>query len=130
MIVENALEEFNSLVEKFDVDVVYCPKHYENTCEFSLSDKKTLKEIEDDLVTEPVMSDNLKDRMDKFCEHRYIAYSCNQLVRRSFILKNDIKFPLLRCGEDCIFGFYLLCLAKKFYVYPTCGMFGIKPATP
>ena len=119
VITENALEEFNNLTGKYEVDVLYCAKYYENIGEFSLRDRNGLKEVFTDNITEPVlMSDNLKDRMDKFCEHKYIALSCNQLVRRSFILKNDIKFPLLRCGEDCIFGFYLLCLAKKILCVP------------
>ena len=119
VIIENALEEFNALIEKFDADVVYCPKHYENVGEFSLNDKTSLKIITDDEVTEPsVMSDSLKERMNKFCKYKYISYSWNQLIKRDFIAENNLFFHNLRCGTDCIFGFYSLCLAKKILSVP------------
>ena len=113
------MEEFNGLIKKFDVDVVYCAKRYENDGEFSLRDKSGLKEISTDEITEPVMmSDNLKDRMNKFCTLKYISMSCNQFFKRTFISKQNITFPPLRCGEDFFIGFRALCLAKKILCVP------------
>ena len=119
VIVENALEEFNRLIKKFDVEVLYCTKYYVNTAEFSLKDKLGLKVASTDEINEPVlMSNNLKERLDKFCEKKYISFSWNQFFKRAFIAKNNIKFPPLRCGTDYFFGLYALCLAKNILCVP------------
>lgn len=119
VIVENALEELNAFIKNFDVDIVYCVKHYRNFGEFSLKDKSGLTAVSTDDINEPMfMSDNLKDRMDKFCATNYMPFSWNQIFKRSFISQNNITFPPIRCGTDCFFGFYAVCLARKILCIP------------
>lgn len=50
---------------------------------------------------------------------KFIGYPWNKIIRRDFLAQNDIRFPLLRSGEDHIFTFKALCLAKNILKIPT-----------
>ena len=122
-IVDNMFEELYAVAEKFQADVVHCEKYYQAPGETAITDKKFLNPHSDEqveFVKEPtVVTDSLGKRIKDFGERRYIGYPWNRLISRQLIAENDIRFPLVRCGDDHIFSLYVLCVAKKIVRVPT-----------
>ena len=122
VLMPDALAELYATAEKFGVDIVYCEKYYRAPGETVTTDKSQLKEEtlqRGGFVSEPTfMPENLAERIKEFYEHKFIAFPWNQMIRRDFIVENDIEYPNLRQGEDFVFGFYELCLAEKILRVP------------
>lgn len=122
VIMPDALTELYTTAEKFGVDIVYCEKYYRAPGETVTTDKSQLKEEtlqRGGFVSKPtLMSENLAERIKEFYEHKFIALPWNQIIRRDFIVENNIEYPDLRQGEDFVFGFYELCLAEKILRIP------------
>lgn len=127
-IISDALETLFRLAQKFNADVIHCEKYFQAEGDTVTTNKTLLKERSGELtefVTKPTfISDKLGDRVRDFGNYKMIGYTCNNFIKRRFIVENDIKFPILRAGEDHVFTFFLLCLAKNilrvpytFYVY-------------
>ena len=121
-IVDDALEILYKTAEKFNVDVVHCEKYFQAPDDTVTTDKNLLKENSDEkveFVVEPTfMSDDIEDRVRDFGNHKIIGYPWNKLIRRDLIAEHNIEFPLLRCGEDHVFSFFVICLAKKILRIP------------
>ena len=124
-ITPTALEELYSLAKKFDADVVHCEKFYAvpdqlwNNAEY----RKQLKPVnyltgEKIFVTEPLIwEDNFEERI-KFLRSKKLIWNIwAQLIRRDFILRNEIKMPDA-VAQDMTFTICELCSAKKYVVVP------------
>ena len=122
-LIEDALNILYNAAEKFNVDIVHCEKYYRAPDNTVTTDRKFLKESSDeraDFVSKPTyVSDKLEDRVRDFAMQKMIGYPWNKLIRRNLIVNNNIEFPILRCGEDHIFSFFVICLAKKILRIPT-----------
>ena len=70
-------------------------------------------------VTEPtLLTDNFEERIVDFCERRWLCWSaCLQIIRREFIINNQIQFANVY-AEDMIFTMCELCCADKYVVVP------------
>ena len=121
-IVDDALKTLYDAAEKFNVDVVHCEKYFQAPDDTVTTDRNLLKEKSDenvDFVSEPTfVSDNLEDRVRDFGTQKFIGYPWNKLIRRDLIAEHNIEFPLLRCGDDHVFSFFVVCQAKKILRIP------------
>ena len=122
-LMEDALKILYESAEKFNVDVVHCEKYYRAPDSTVTTDKKFLQVRSDeraDFVSKATyVSDNLEDRVRDFAMQKMIGYPWNKLIKRNLIVNNNIEFPLLRAGQDHIFSFFVICLAKKILRIPT-----------
>lgn len=66
------------------------------------------------------MPDELAERINEFGTNKFWVVPWNIFLRRDLIANNNLNFPELRSGEDLIFGFFVLCRAKKILRVPEC----------
>ena len=120
-----ALEELYEIAEKFMAEVVRCENYYKVHDEFWNHDeyRKNLKPSnyltgEKILVTEPLIwENNFEERIKYFVQKKLIWNVWGQLIRRDFILKNNLKMPDA-VAQDMTFTICEICCAKKFVVVP------------
>ncbi len=120
-----ALEELYTQAKKFDADVVQCEKFYQASDEIldNAELRKNLRPCnhftgEKILITEPlVWENNFEERIKFFGQRKLIWNMCNQLVRRDFIVNNEIQFCDIT-AEDMLFTICELCSAKRYVLIP------------
>ena len=124
-ITPTALEDLYTLAKNFDADVIQCEKYYEvperfwNNTEF----RKQLKPYnyltgEKILINEPLIwTENFEERIKFFAYRQLIWNVVVQLIRRDFIIENEIEFCNI-FAEDMLFSMYELCSAKKYVIVP------------
>ena len=121
-ITPTALEEIYILINKFDADVIHFGKHYKAPEGTAPTDKRLLREFSDEHIkpfNEPIFESNdLGERIKKFSSHGIWHATVSNVLKRSFIMKNNIFFPSGRVSEDFILIIQLLCLAEKFLNAP------------
>ncbi|MBR3747636.1 MAG: glycosyltransferase, partial [Selenomonadaceae bacterium] len=124
-ITPTALEEMYSLAKKFDADVVQCEKFY-NVHQSIWNDaerRKSLKPTsyltgERVLFPKPTLLDaDLEKRLSLFWHRRLVWNVCFQLIRREFIMNNEIRFCDI-FAEDMLFTLCEASCAKKYLVVP------------
>lgn len=120
-----ALEILYTHAKKFDADVVQCEKMYTIPDKFyhDADYKNNLKPScwpagEKIFITQPtLLTENFARRAVEFSK-RWLTWSaCIQLIRREFVLKNNLRFFGLIC-EDMLFTICEICSAKKYLVVP------------
>lgn len=124
-ITPTALEELYSLAKEYDADVVQCEKYYD-VPEDSWYDAELRKRLkpynyltgEKILIHKPLVGENnFEERIKFFRQKKLIWNVVVQLIRREFIIKNNIKFCDI-FAEDMLFSICELCAAKKYVVVP------------
>ena len=124
-ITSTALEELYTLAKKFDTDVVQCEKCYYipdklwNDPVYRKNPRIYTYPAGDKIfVTEPIfLSDNFEQRILNY-RTRWLTWSVYlQLIKRDFILENEIEFGDFYC-EDQIFTLCEISCAKKYLVVP------------
>lgn len=124
-ITPTALEELYTAAENFDADVVHCEKYYKVPDEFynNVDYRKNLKPYswpmgEKIFITQPtLLTDNLEKRVIDFGKKWLQWAAWMQLIRRDFIVDNNIKF-VNTYSQDLIFTMCELCCAKNYVVLP------------
>ena len=125
-IMPNTLAEMYKAAKKFDADVVHCEKWYNipdefyNDTEYRKNAKPTVYPSGERIfTTKPtLLTNDIEKRVKDFCQRLWLTWStCLQMVRRDFILENDIRFPSIQT-EDMIFTMCELCCAKNYLVLP------------
>ena len=121
-IISTAFEELYTLAKKFDADVIHCEKYYVAPGETVTTDKNflTLRARKtDNFTTSPTLETaDLGERVKKFTKPEIWWAPWAHLIKREFILDNDIEFPKLSIADDFIFTFCVYCLASKFVIVP------------
>ena len=117
LLTSTALEELYSSAKKYDADVVYCEKF------FKADD--TGKNIELKItqgskrVTKPTLEpDNLEQRVKYVVRRNFWGTPWSKIVRREFLLDNELFFQNLRVCEDHIWTYGLFFFAKRFLRIP------------
>ena len=59
----------------------------------------------------------MPERLSAFHLKRY-WFVWNKLIRRDFLIKNQIYFPDIVASDDLVFSFYCTCLAKRYVRIP------------
>jgi len=125
LVTPTALEELYTQAKKYDADVVHCEKFYMVPDEFTYHSefRKHLKPWnystgEKVLIAEPlVWENNFEERIKFFGQRKLIWNVCNQLIRRDFIVNNEIQFWDI-FAEDMLFTICELCCAKRYVLLP------------
>ena len=120
MILPDALEIFFQTAEAYGAEVVHTEK--------ALGFKKELKSdtvkpylmgIKEKFVSEPTFEPvDLNYRVHHFIHEKFSWMPWSKFFLRDFLLKNKIEFPQMQYGEDFVFIFKCLCLAKKYLLVP------------
>ena len=133
VITPTALEGLYPIAKKFNADLLQCQKYYQAYGETVTTDKKYLVEIpemraeilrkplrhEPNFVKKPTLiSKNLAERVEDLGFYKVFHFPWNRLFRRELIVKNNIKFPPFRAGEDLYFHFFVFCLAENIVDVP------------
>ena len=124
-ITSTALEELHSLAKHFDTDVVHCEKWFYIPDKF-WHDEEYRQKIkpashpigEKIFITQPTfLTEDFAQRLMDFSK-AWLSWSvCSQLIRRDFIIENELEFGNF-LSEDMIFTICELCCAKKYLVVP------------
>ena len=121
-ITENALEMLFNVAEEFNADVVHSDNRYFlNTDQFTETVGKCnahSKEVAAQVKNSNITSIDLAERLKRFINNNLKWEPWNHLIRREFLLKNNIKLPLLSIADDMVFTFFLICAAENFVVTP------------
>ena len=133
---KTALEELSTLAEQFQADVVSINGSYRlykgirrSIDDSSMTDMNeltnpknftTVRFFRDKSLKEPTLKpENFAERLELFTKspnHNYGVFS--SFCRRDFLIGNQISFKDIPAGEDQVFNFTCLCLAKKFLRVP------------
>lgn len=134
---KTALEEFSSLAEEFQSDVVHTDNAFmlwngkkkseddpamsdfqelTNPKNFSF---KTFKRSPSPPPKVPVLeTQNLIERLNLWINWDYNWSTCTTFCRRDFIVGKQIYFPAMKTSEDVSFGFECLFSAEKYLRVP------------
>ena len=125
VITPTALEELYTHAKNFDADVVQCEKCF-NVPDELWNDTDYRKKIKPScwpagdkiFITQPtLLTEDLAQRAIDFCK-RWLTWSvCIQLIRRDFIIENNLRFVGLTI-EDLLFTMCEICSAKRYLVVP------------
>jgi len=124
-----ALEEFTTLAEKYQADVIntnefYTFKDKEFSTEELLKTKNhrvvTCRKANTTLLKNvEVLSENLAERVQLWLNNGFHWATWATFVRRDFLIVNQIEFPIMMpVSGDIITNFACLCLAKKLLCVP------------
>lgn len=122
-LVPTALEELYSVANDFEADVVHCDRYYSSPDESASTDKSNLKVTVNDSRTPlfemaTVEAESLKERVEKLVQGRVWWTPWSHLIKREFLLENDLAFPKLNVADDLMFTIYLYCTTGKFVLAP------------
>ena len=117
LLISTALEEFYTLAKAYDADVVYTEKYYAK--ESDLPEIKTAYWQKGGFADKPTLeSNNLAERAQGIVKERYSLEPWNNLIRRKFIVENEISFPPLKVYDDEIWTYSVVLNAKKYLRVP------------
>ena len=112
-----ALEEIYEPAKDFDADVVYCERNFET--DESGENVRLVTHQKGGLVERPTFETNtLAKRVNIVLEHDIWGTPWCSLVRRDFLIENEITFPNVSPCEDYFWTLNLYFLAKKFLRVP------------
>ena len=114
---KSALEELHALAEAFDTDVVYCERNFET--DEAGENIRLVTHQKGRLVEKPTFeTDILAKRVNIILEHDIWGAPWCKLVRRNFLIENEIVFPNVFPCEDYFWTLNLFFCAKKFLRAP------------
>ena len=121
LIIKTGLEQLYNVAEEFQADVVQCETFYTSETPHLKGAELTVKSFKPSgYVTVPTLeTENIRQRIEKFHEQKYVWTAWSKLLRRDFMLENEIVFPLTMNVEDLVFTIYCLSCAKRFVKIPT-----------
>ena len=121
-ITENAFEVLYNVAEEFNADVVHSDNRYFlHTDHFTENIEKCnahSKGVAAQIKKSDIVSIDLAERIRRFTKHNLKWEPWNHFIRREFLIKNNIEFPMLRIADDVVFTFFVICAAENFVVTP------------
>ena len=121
MILPDTLGIFFETAELYDAEVIHTEKCFIFNKEFTREKLRLAHTgIEaNKLVDKPTFEPEALDyRMKHFISGEIVFLPWGKFYRRDFLLENQIDFPQMRYGEDCVFTFKCFYLAKKYLLVP------------
>ena len=121
LIVKDALKILQRSARNFDADVVHVEKYFVTDGDIVNAKSKLRLETHQAalFVEEPtVETDDIAERVKRFCRKHFLWWACSKLFRRKFLLENNLKFIPIASTEDMIFSFETICLAKTYVRIP------------
>ena len=126
MLLSNALEILINAAVKTNADVVHAESFLTPTGVngSSYTVKPETYQAPPYIQTLTLETDNLIERVERFCKRGYLWNVWSKLFRRDFLIENRLEFVDARTVEDMIFVFDCVCRAPRyvripdvFYVY-------------
>ena len=121
-IVENAFEVLYNVAEEFNADVVHSDNRYFlHTDHFTENVGKCnahAKEVAAKVKKSDIVSIDLAERVRRFSSYDLKWEPWNHFIKREFLIKNNIEFPMLQIADDKVFTVFVLCAAENFVVTP------------
>ena len=120
LIIKTGLEQLYNVAEEFQADVVQCETFYTSETSHLKGATLTVKSFKSSgYVTVPTLdTENIRQRIEEFHAQKYVWTAWSKLLRRDFMIENEIVFPLTLNNEDLIFTIFCLSCAKRFLKYP------------
>lgn len=119
---KSGLEELYSLAKDFDADVVYCERNFETNEDGG--NVRLVTHQKGKLVERPTLETNvLEVRVNTIMEHDIWGAPWCKLVRRNFLIENEIIFTNVFPCEDYFWTLNLFFSAKKFLRVPGAAYF-------
>lgn len=130
-ILPDAMQNMFEAVKKFDADIV----HNTRFC-YALPDEEgnmPLQMIDDNVLTftwdtdinayteVTLLSDDFDSRLEDWKNRRINWSVCTKLIRREFLLSNEILFSDMKLAEDMVFCFECLFRTNKYVIVPGGG---------
>ena len=119
---DSALEDLYSLAKDFDADVVYCERNFET--DEAGENVRLVTHQSGGIVEKPTFeTDILAKRVNIVLERDIWGAPWCKLVRRDFLIENEIIFPNVFPCEDYFWTLNLFFCAKKFLRAPIAAYF-------
>ncbi len=120
LIIKTALEQLYNAAEKFNADIVQCENFYTSDTEHLQGAQLQVKRFNPDgYVTVPTLeTENIGERIKNFHAQRYVWTAWSKLIRRDFMIENNIKCPVMLNNEDLVFTIFCLSCAKNILLFP------------
>lgn len=121
-IIKYAMKVCYETAINFNADVVHiddCYRMPEDTSNKNQSVSiKPIRRTSTPVNAPTVLSEDLAERVKMFTEFRFRFEPWNHFIKRDFIMKENLEFSNLCIADDMLFGFFLICLAKKIVAIP------------
>lgn len=118
-VINTALETLYGFAAECRADVVLMEKFFlcdENPVPTDLNPVEWMSQLADDEIL--IESDDLAERVDKFCESRFFCSPWSKFLRRQFLIDNAITLPQMKICDDILWTFKIVCCAKKILRVP------------
>ena len=116
---ETALEDFYTVAEKFNADVVHSEKYFAFIAEGSEIDAKISSTQTGEFVTAPTLETfDIGKRVNDFVAKKFLWQVWGKLYSRKFLVDNKIRFSAISTFEDFIFVFMCVVAAKNYVRVP------------
>ena len=117
-----ALETLYNAAKEHDADIVYTAAHYQfdkpNEV-FVLRDDKGKKLFKERLAEEPILNTEPDENLQMLIFDKGFTTPWSKLLRRNFMIENEISFPEIAKAGDHIWTIDLYCHAKRVLRFPT-----------
>ena len=120
LIIKTGLAELYKVADDYQADVVDCEKFYTSDTPKLKGATLTVKSFQiSRLVTQPSLdTDDIGKRIKDLYDSRYNWAVWSKLIRRSFIVDNQLTFPLISKYEEFVFTTYCIVCAKRYVRVP------------
>lgn len=118
-VIDTALETLYNFATEYRADAVFMEKFFlcdENPVPNDLDPVEWKSQLADDEIL--IESDELAERVDKFCDARFFCSPWSKFLRRQFLIDNAITLPQTKIADDILWTFKIVCLAKKILRVP------------
>ena len=116
---ETALEDFYSVAEKFNADVVHSEKCFAFVAEGGEVEAKISSTQTGEFVTAPTLETfDIGKRVNDFVAKKFLWQAWGKLYRRQFLVDNKIRFSAMSTYEDFVFVFMCVVTAKNYVRVP------------
>lgn len=116
---ETALEDFYSVAEKFNADVVHSEKCFAFVAEGGEVEAKISSIQTGEFVTVPTLETfDIGKRVNDFVAKKFLWQAWGKLFRRQFLMDNKIRFSAMSTYEDFVFVFMCVVAAKNYVRVP------------
>ena len=116
---ETALEDFYTVAEKFNADVVHSEKCFAFVAEGDEIDAKISSTQTGKFVTAPTLETfDIGKRVNDFVAKKFLWQVWGKLYSRKFLVDNKIRFSAISTFEDFIFVFMCVVAAKNYVRVP------------
>lgn len=123
-IADTVLEDFYKVAEEFNADVVHAQMSLAyNKIEGKFEPKPTKFEKSTVNLKPTLETFDIAKRVDDFLGGKYNSRIWNKILRREFLIENQICFPEISVSEDYPFSVMLISCAKNYVRVPFIAYF-------